>query len=160
MGKLKQAANRMNNIWGNMSGGKRTGIFVMGLAFALALTAYYIFFGRTEYVPAFASLDMNDSANIVKKLDELKITDYRIEDEGTTIMVPSDQVDRLRLDLAMDGLLPNSGKGFEIFDDAGFAVTDEDRKIMYQRAMEGELARSIMTLEEVEFARVHLALSQ
>ncbi len=160
MGKMKQAANRIGNIWKNMSGGKRTGIIIMLLLFAILLTAYYVFFGRTEYVPVFSGLEMNDSANIVKKLDELKITDYRIANEGTTIMVPKEQVDRLRLDLAMDGLLPNSGKGFEIFDDAGFAVTDEDRKIMYQRAMEGELARSIMSLEEVDFARVHLALTQ
>jgi len=160
MGKVKQAAGRIGNIWRNMSGGKRAGVIAMIMLFSVALTAYYVFFGRTVYVPVFSGLEMNDSAGIVKKLDELKITDYRIEDDGTTIMVPEGQVDRLRLDLAVEGLLPNSGMGFEIFDDAGFSVTDEDRKIMYQRALEGELARSVMSLEEVEFARVHLAMPQ
>ncbi|HKL10787.1 MAG TPA: flagellar basal-body MS-ring/collar protein FliF [Clostridia bacterium] len=156
----KQMANRVDEIWKEMDRGKRIGMVGLFLAFLIAVSAYYVFFGRTVYVPVFSGLEMNDSANIVKKLDELKISDYRIADEGATIMVPDGQVDRLRLDLAMDGLLPNSGKGFEIFDDAGFAVTDEDRKIMYQRALEGELARSIMSLEEVEYARVHLALTQ
>jgi flagellar M-ring protein FliF len=156
----KQMVGRMDSTWKNMGRGKRIGMIGMFLAFMIAVAVYYIFFGRTVYVPVFSGLEMNDSANIVKKLDELKISDYRIADEGTTIMVPEGQVDRLRLDLAMDGLLPNSGKGFEIFDNAGFAITDEDRKIMYQRALQGELARSIMSLEEVEYARVHLALSQ
>jgi len=160
MGKAKIAADRFGGVWNKMEKSKRVGIVVIFLLFLIAVVAYYAFFGRTVYVPVFSGLDMKDSANIVKKMDELKISDYRITDEGATIMVPDGKVDRLRLDLAMDGLLPNSGKGFEIFDDAGFAVTDEDRKIMYQRALEGELARSIMSLEEVEYARVHLALSQ
>lgn len=156
----KQLAIRMNQTWKDMGSGKRMGVAVFLTTVAVALTVYYAFFGRTVYVPVFTGLDMNDSAGIVQKLDEMKIDDYRIEDDGATILVPESRVGRLRLDLAMDGLLPNSGKGFEIFDDAGFAVTDEDRKIMYQRALEGELARSVMSLEEVEYARIHLALPE
>ncbi|MBK5251269.1 MAG: flagellar M-ring protein FliF [Peptostreptococcaceae bacterium] len=156
----KQMANRVDKIWKNMSKTKRLGVAGLCSAFLIALVAYYIFFGQVNYVPIFPNLEMNDSADIIKKLDEMKISDYRIEDEGMTILVPESQVGRLRIDLAMDGLLPKSSKGFEIFDDTGFAVTDEDRKIMYQRALEGELARSVMSLEEVEYARVHLALSE
>lgn len=156
----KELAIRIDKTWKSLGRINRLGVIGFFAALLIALIAYYVFFGRTVYVPAFSGLEMNDSAGIVKKLDEMKISDYRIEDEGATILVPENQVGRLRLDLAMDGLLPNSGKGFEIFDDAGFAVTDEDRKIMYQRALEGELARSVMSLEEVEYARVHLALAE
>jgi len=74
--------------------------------------------------------------------------------------VKADQVDRLRLDLAIDGILPDKGTGFELFDNASVTMTDSDRKILYQRALEGELERSIESLEEVERARVHIALAE
>lgn len=122
--------------------------------------SYYLLYGRTEYVPLFTNISTTESGNIVAKLDELNVSDYRLENNGTSILIAEDQADRVRVDLAMNGLTPEVGVGYEIFDEASFAITDEDRAIMYQRALEGELARSIMTMEEVDYARVHLALSE
>lgn len=130
------------------------------ILFFVGIVSYYFLYGRVDYTPLFSNLSMKESGNIVTKLDELKITDYKMGNNGSSILVSADDIDRVRVELAMSGLIPNEGVGYEIFDEASFAITDEDRAIMYQRALEGELARSIMALEEVTYARVHLALSE
>ena len=146
--------------WNALDGGKKAIIAIIIFGLIISLFVYYFVFGRDTYVPIFSNLNIQDSGKIVNLLDEKGITKYKIEEGGSKILVPEDDVDKLRLQLAMDGGLPSSGTGFEIFDDAGFAVTNEDRKIMYQRALEGELQRSIMTLNEVNYARVHLSLAE
>ncbi|HHY81557.1 MAG TPA: flagellar M-ring protein FliF [Clostridiales bacterium] len=146
--------------WGNLSMNKKISIIVLACSVVIAIIIFGMSMNKTEYVPIFTKLDIQDSSKIVAALDGNKFTDYKLEDNGTTILVPKKDVDRLRLDLAIDGALPNSGKGFELFDDSGYAMTDADRQILYQRALQGELERSIESLEEVEKARVHLALSR
>src|SRR5262249_20070074 len=74
------------------------------------------------------------------------------------LKIPADKISEMRLKLASDGL-PSSGRiGFEIFDQTAFGLTNFQEQVNYQRALEGELARSIMTLSEVAAARVHLVL--
>ena len=160
MGKLKELIDRTKKGWSNLSRNKKLGIGIILSSIIIASLIYYFTIGRIKYVPIFTNLDIKDSSQIVQKLDEMKISNYRIDNGGRTILVSEKEVDKLRLDLAIHGILPNSGEGFELFDDTGFAITNEDRKILYQRALEGELQRSIMTLQEVDFARVHLALSE
>src|SRR5699024_6450193 len=81
---------------------------------------------------------------------------YKLEDGGKTILVDRNQIDEYRIDLAVDDKLPDSSTGFELFDDSGMMTTDEDRKIMYQRALSGELERSISALDGIEKAKVIL----
>lgn len=157
---LNNPKNRVLGVWRGINSKRKTGIIVVLLTVLLAFALYYIFLGRITYTQLFSGLEMKESANIVSKLDEMKIENYRLENEGSTILVSNKDVNKIRLELAMSDLLPNVGIGYEIFDEASFAITNEDRKIMYQRALEGELARSIMSLKEVEYARVHLALSE
>lgn len=152
--------NRIINVVTRMTKrAKITFISIFIMAF-VGCVSYYFFYGKIEYVPLYTNISMKEAGNIVTKLDELKILDYKIENNGTTILVSKDEINRIRIELAVEGLTPNIGVGYEIFDEASFAITDEDRKIMYQRALEGELARSIMSLEEIKYARVHLALSE
>ncbi|MBN2258985.1 MAG: flagellar M-ring protein FliF [Clostridiales bacterium] len=160
MSESNKPGNRVVRVWNGMDRGRKVSLGAILLTLVIAFGVYYMFFGRVSYTALFTTLEMKDSANIVAKLDEMKISDYKIENGGSTILVSDKVVDRIRLELAMSDLLPDTGVGYEIFDTASFAVTDEDRKIMYQRALEGELARSIMSLAEVDYARVHLALSE
>lgn len=160
MEKIKALLTKVKNGWKGLSKSKKTSIIIIICSLIIAMIIYYFTLGRTEYTPIFTNLDMQDSAQIVETLDERQITEYKIEDGGSTILVPEKEVDKLRLDLAIDGVLPNSGDGFELFDESSYAMTDEDRKILYQRALEGELQRSIQSLATVENARVHLALSE
>lgn len=160
MGRIREFFGKIQKGYKSLSPSKKISIGIILISLLLAGMIYYFTLGRTKYVPIFTNLELEDSGQIVEKLEEMKVTDYRVQDGGRTVMVSEKEVDKLRLDLAMNGILPNSGNGFELFDDAGFAITDEDRKILFQRALEGELQRSIMSLKEVERARVHLALAE
>lgn len=151
---------KFNNGWNGLSRIKKVLLFAIIISLLLSVAIYYLAFGKTSYSVLYTNLNMQDLSEIVKKLDESKITDYKIEDSGKTLLVSSKEVDRIRINLAIDGVTPNNGNGYEIFDDKDFAMTDEDRKIKYQRALEGELQRTIISLKEVNYARVHLVLAE
>jgi flagellar M-ring protein FliF len=92
-------------------------------------------------------------------MDRKKIP-YRLADGGTTILVPSGMVDGTRLDLMGGNMSLKSNVGFELFNKADLGLTDFAQKINYQRALQGELERTIMTLDGVDTARVHLSLGE
>ena len=107
--------------------------------------------------PLYTSLAPEDATAMVQKLKEEGI-DYRVADNGTTLLAPEDKVPELRLEMAGLGL-PQKGRiGFEIFDKTNFGVTDFAEHVNYRRAVEGELERTIMALAEVQQARVHVTL--
>lgn len=129
---------------------------VLGLSI-LMFTLLIVFANRTEYRPLFARLSGEDAGEIVRKLKEQKVP-YRIEADGSAILVPADKVYELRLSLASEGLPQGGGVGFEIFDRKNFGMTEFVQKLNYQRALQGELSRTISQLTGVEQARVHLAI--
>lgn len=112
---------------------------------------------QADYHLLYANLSEGDSGPIAQKLKELKIP-YRVEAGG--ILVPSDKVYEVRLQLAAQGLPHGGGIGFELFDKTDFGTTDFVQKLNYRRAMQGELSRTIMSLSEVEQCRVHLAIPE
>jgi flagellar M-ring protein FliF len=114
---------------------------------------------RADYRPLFTNLSPDDAGEIVKKLKEQKIP-FQIGDDGKAVMVPSDKVYELRLSLASDGLPQGGGVGFEIFDRKNFGMTEFVQKLNYQRALQGELSRTISQLSGVEEARVHLVIPE
>src|SRR5213080_4623002 len=123
------------------------------------LWALVYFVNRVEYQTLYADLDPQEAQGIVQKLQELKVP-YELEPDGRTVKVTADKIAEVRIQLASQGL-PESGRiGFEIFDRTNFGLTNFQEQVNYQRALEGELARSIMTLAEVEAARVHLVLAR
>jgi flagellar M-ring protein FliF len=126
---------------------------------AILLFALWYLFLRTPYAPAFTGLKSNDAVTITGELDRLK-TPYRLAEDGTTILVPEDRVDMARINV-LGGDLPLKGAvGFELFNKTDMGLTEFAQKINYQRALQGELARTIMALEQVETARVHLSLPE
>lgn len=114
---------------------------------------------RTDYRPLFTNLTSEDAGEIVKKLKDAK-TPYQITPDGKGVMVPSDRVHELRLSLASEGLPQGGGVGFEIFDRKNFGMTEFVQKLNYQRALQGELARTISQISGVEQARVHLVIPE
>ncbi len=114
---------------------------------------------KTDYRPLFTNLSSEDAGEIIKKLKEQKIS-YQVGSDGKSIMVPSDKVYELRLSLASDGLPQGGGVGFEIFDRKNFGMTEFVQKLNYQRALQGELSRTISQLSGVEQARVHLVIPE
>lgn len=109
--------------------------------------------------PLFTGLNTTDAAEIVEELEDRGIP-YRLERNGTAVLVDKDQVYRTRLSLASQGL-PRAGvAGFELMDRVKVGSTDFERRVSYLRALQGELARTIMAVEGVEKARVHLVLPE
>lgn len=134
---------------------------VAGVA-ALSIISFAILImiaNRTDYRPLFTNLTSEDAGEIVKKLKEQKIP-HQIGADGKSIMVPSDKVYDLRLTMASEGLPQGGGVGFEIFDRKNFGMTEFVQKLNYQRALQGELSRTISQLSGVEQARVHLAIPE
>jgi flagellar M-ring protein FliF len=130
-----------------------------GSILLVALVALYLLFIRQPYEILFNNLRPMDAATIVAELDKKK-TPYRLEDRGATILVPADQVDTTRLSV-MSADLPLKGMvGFELFNKSDMGLTEFAQRINYQRALQGELARTIMTLEAVDTARVHLSIPE
>ena len=125
----------------------------------LLLWVMVFFMNRVEYQTLYADLDPQEAQSIVQKMQDLKVP-YELGSDGRTVKVAADKIAEIRIQMASQGL-PESGRiGFEIFDRTNFGLTNFQEQVNYQRALEGELARSIMTLAEVEAARVHLVLAK
>lgn len=132
-------------------------------ATAIALIGFFSFLalrmGTPVMAPLYSGLEMEDSAKIVEQLEKSAVP-YELQAGGTQILVPSDQVLRLRMNMAQEGL-PGSGSvvGYEIFDRSDKLGTSSFvHNINMLRALEGELARTIASFNNVEKARVHLVL--
>ena len=113
-----------------------------------------------QMMPLFTDLAIEDSAAIVKDLERQGIP-YDIKNDGTIVLVPKEQVPRLRMKLAESGLPKGGGVGYEIFDKSdALGATSFVQNINHLRALEGELARTIRALDRVQAARVHLVLPE
>lgn len=110
-----------------------------------------------DYQVLYSNLTPEDAGQVVNKLKEMKIT-YKVD--GNAIYVPSSKVYDLRLELAGQGIPQGGGVGFEIFDKAQLGVTEFVQRLNYVRALQGELARTIRQLSEVDQARVHIAIPE
>jgi flagellar M-ring protein FliF len=123
------------------------------------LVAGYLTFFKSNYSPLFTNLRTMDAATIVAALDKKK-TPYKLKDGGATILVPTDLVDTTRLAVMSEDLPIKGAVGFELFNKSDMGLTEFAQKINYQRALQGELARTIMTMEAIDAARVHLSLPE
>lgn len=109
--------------------------------------------------PLFTNLDPRDASEIVERLESDSIP-YKMDQSGRTISVAEQEVARLRLSLAGEGLPSKGIVGYEIFDKTGLTATDFDRRMNYVRGLQGELTRTISSIEGVEQARVHITLPE
>lgn len=132
--------------------------FGLGLALILALVlglAWWV--QRAPKAVLFADLSERDAAVIAAELDKLK-QPYSLSEDGRAILMSADNVHRTRLALMGKQLPLHGAVGFEVFNNADFGVSDFVQKVNYQRALQGELTRTILAIDEVQDARVHLAL--
>lgn len=114
---------------------------------------------RADYAVLYNDLSAQDAGKIAEKLKESKIQ-YKLDDGGNTILVPKDKVYETRIQLASEGLPESDMVGYEIFDNTNLGMSDFVQKLNYRRAMEGEIARTINTLEEVKSSRVHIVMPE
>jgi flagellar M-ring protein FliF len=132
-------------------------LIVIGLTVG-GLTYLVQWSGRPDFQRLYADLSMDDAGQIVDELKSQKVP-YRVAAGGTIIEVPAEKVYELRMAMASKGLPQGSGIGFEVFDNAKLGMTEFMQNVNYQRALQGELSRTINQIDEIESSRVHIVMS-
>lgn len=145
--------------WRGLSRGRQA----VAMVLAAALIAFFILIfqhaSRPQYVTLYSNLDPAQASPLLQELRQRGVP-YRLEDFGTTIKVPVEMADELRIELAGKGLPFAQGLGFELFDEDRLGMTDFERQVKLQRALQEELRRTITSLDAVTQARVHLVLPE
>jgi flagellar M-ring protein FliF len=139
--------------------GRRLMILVLLAGGIAGLIAVTLWSQQPEMQVLFTNLSPDDAGSIVEKLKEAKVP-YELGAGGSSVLVPSAQVHDLRLQLAGQGIPRGGGVGFELFDRTTVGMSEFIQKLNYRRALQGELARTIAQMPEVERARVHLAVPE
>ena len=127
---------------------------VVGLLLGVANWA-----SQPEYALLFGSLPTEDAGRVVQQLETDGVA-YELRDGGASIYVPAEEVYGLRLRLATEGVVSNGPAGYELFDGGTLGMTDFMQRLNVKRALEGELARTIGSIQQVSAARVHLVLPE
>ncbi|MCK5189686.1 MAG: flagellar M-ring protein FliF, partial [Methylococcales bacterium] len=142
----------------NLSIARQLGL-MLGIALSVAVGIAVVLWSQTESRDLlFAGMGEQDATEILATLDQLGV-DYTVETESGAIMVPTDEVRELKLKLAAQGLPRTQSSGYEILDkESGFGTSKNIELMRFQRALEGEIARTVMTIQNVKTARVLLAL--
>jgi flagellar basal-body M-ring protein/flagellar hook-basal body protein fliF len=156
---LRQLLAHGPGFLGGMSRGQQVLLLALAVLIPVLVLAGSHWLADGQYVPLFASLTAEEAGAIVAQLKTAK-TPYRIGGSGEQILVPADKVGEVRLRIAAQGLPLGGGVGFEVFDKAAFGLSDFSQRLNYQRALQGELARTIGQLPGIVRARVHLVLPQ
>jgi flagellar M-ring protein FliF len=150
--------NAFSEFWNGLGRSARRGLVAGVVLIALATVASAAFLLREPYGVLFSGLSQNDLASMAAELDRMKVP-YRVGDDGA-LLVPEAVVGKTRLALVNRDVPLHGAVGFEVFNNEEFGTSDFVQKINYQRALQGELTRTILSIDEVESARVHLALPE
>ena len=137
--------------------GQRLRLGAAAAVVVAGVVAALLFSRQPDYRVLFSNLSDKDGGAIVAQLSQMNVP-YRYTEGGGAILIPADRVHDVRLKLATQGLPKGSVSGFEVMDNSKFGITQFQERVNYQRALEGELTRSIQGLAAVQDARVHLAL--
>lgn len=157
---LQRVRERLGALNERLSTGQKLAIAGLGAVLIATIGALSWFAMQPEYATLHSGLDPAEAGKVVDELKSRKVP-VRVTHGGSTIEVPADQVYELRLSLAAGGLGPKGGMGYEWLDNSEpFGMPDDLIQLNKKRMLEGELARSIASLAEVNGARVHLALPQ
>ncbi|OKP02438.1 flagellar basal-body MS-ring/collar protein FliF [Xenorhabdus eapokensis] len=132
-------------------------LLVAGSAAIAIFVALFLWLRSPDYRVLYSNLSDKDGGEIVTQLTQMNIP-YRFAEDGAALMIPTDKVHETRLKLAQQGLPKGGAAGFELLDKEKFGISQFSEQVNYQRALEGELARTVESLGPVQSARVHLAL--
>lgn len=135
---------------------KKISFIVLSAAILAGFVYLLIWIGRPELKPLYSNLSAEDAGMIVERLKADKIP-YQVA-SGNTILVPADRVFETTMTMASRGLPQGGGVGFEIFDNPRLGMTEFEQNVNYQRALQGELARTIGRFPEIQSCRVHIVM--
>jgi flagellar M-ring protein FliF len=150
---MKNFAQSLVALWGQLGINQRVSLTIVTLAVVGGMIGVGLWSRRPDYQLLYARLGEKDAASIIGYLESQNVP-HRVTAGGTAVQVPSEQVYKLRMDLAGKGLPNGEGVGFEIFDKGQFGLSDFVQRTNYLRAVQGELARTISQLQGVKASRV------
>lgn len=154
-----QVTQNFTDFFKSLDANRRIGLVVIGTLVIGTVIAVIVWASKTQYKLLYTDLNKEDAATISQLLDGGKIP-YQVKDDGKSIYVPEDQTERWRLEIAKKGVNLTSTVGYEVFDKQAFGTTSFVQKINKQRAIEGELMKTIKHIRGVNRARVHLSLPE
>ena len=131
----------------------------VGIAGLVALIVSLVFLVRPSYETLYLGLETEEAAQVVEKLAEYKVA-YRLENGGNTVQVPRKDIYDVRLKLASEGLPRSGSLGYEILDESKLGMTEFLQKINYRRALEGEISKSISSINGVNSSRLHIVMPE
>ncbi|MDR0213271.1 MAG: flagellar M-ring protein FliF [Comamonas sp.] len=156
-GSAQPARPALAQRWNALDRGQRLRWGALAALVAVGLVAAAVFYRQPDYKLLFASVSDKDGGAIVAQLTQMNVP-YKYSEGGGSILIPADRVHDVRLKLATQGLPKGSVTGFELMENSKFGITQFQERLNFQRGLEGELTRSILALNAVQSARVHLAL--
>jgi len=149
----------IRDVWQQLSQTRKLSLLALVIAAVVGLVFFFTWAQSPTYTVAYSDLNAEDASAVVAYLKENNIS-YQLSNNGSSISVPEDQVHEIRLELAGKGLPGKGTVGMELFDNTNLGMTDFMQQVNYQRALEGELARTITSLNSVRSARVHIVIPQ
>src|ERR1044072_7099892 len=156
---LSKLLKQLGEIWKQLGASQRISVVAATFVLIAGLGSIAFWSSRTDYGLLYGKLGDGEAAKVVAALDDAKVP-YKLGAGGSSIMVPSDKVYQMRMQLASKGIPRGDGVGFEIFQKPNFGISDFVQRANYTRAVQGELARTIGQLDEVESARVMIVLPE
>ncbi len=155
MAGLEDILGRIQNAWNSFSFSQKIVISGVVVAVILSLVIFSFWLRRPSFGVLFSDLDIASAGDVSAELEKMGV-EYKVEGGGTTILVPAEKIAQLRINLASEGVITSGGVGYEIFDNNEIGVTDFVQRVNMRRALEGELSRTITSLNAVDKARVHI----
>ena len=154
-----QLGRQLGEIWKQLGLNQKISVALAASLVFVALLSLAFWANRVDYALLYGKLDDAEAAKVIGVLDDSKVA-YKVGQGGGSIYVPQDKVHLMRMQLASRGIPRGDGVGFEIFDKPNFGISDFVQRANYLRAIQGELARTIGQLDEVEAARVMIVMPE
>lgn len=155
---MNQIVEQFSNVWKGISFGQKLVFIVMTLGFAVALFAVTFWVRTPNYGLLYGDMSRKDASEVVAYLKDHNIP-YKITDNGSTVLIPSNMIYEARMSLA-NANLPRGDVGFELFDKNQFGMSDLAQRVNYRRALQGELSKTITQLDGIRQARVQIVIPE
>lgn len=156
---LSKLLRQLGDIWNQLGASQRVSVLAATLVLVAGLGTIAFWSSRADYGLLYGGLSDAEAAKVISALDDAKVP-YKTGSGGGSILVPQDKIYTMRMQLASRGIPQGDGVGFEIFDKPNFGISDFVQRANYIRAVQGELARTIGQINEVEAARVMIVMPE
>lgn len=153
---IQQLKNQLNEYWQSIDKGKKKKIIIIGIVTILSILILTFLFTRTNYETLYSDLSLEDVGEITERLDEMGVKWKTPKDNPTTILVPSELKDKIKIQMASEGLPKNGYSFMDAFNESSWSMSDYDKKERMKFALQSELASTISQIDGIKNATVYI----